>query len=201
MSFDHLNNEAPGNRYLYVHWEEQSPYGREWRHLRASVLRDAVSHIPPNEEKTWWDYFDEADAQGYRWSSWSARSPKALYTQSMCLRGQMDVGRAEPLNNGRPYANQVSFRDVEVDANNARAMNDFFTKMHKFYDKHNYKLQSDSFLGSLYALSEFLGIKRFLFDAPDRMGNRLDIKANFVECNFAEATDRINEMINIYCYK
>lgn len=195
MSFNHLNNEAPGNRYLYVHWEAQSPYGREWRYLCAQVLRDAVSHIPPNETKTWWDYYDEADAQGYRWSSWSARSSKAVYTQSMCLRGQMDVGRSKPLNDGRPYANQVSFRDVEVDANNARAMNDFFTKMYKFYDKNNYCIESDSFLGSLYALSEFLGIKRFLFDAPGVTSSSLDQKQNFVEHNFAEATERINAML------
>jgi hypothetical protein len=195
MSFNHLNNEAPGKRFLFVQLEQPERYSTDWRHICATVVREAVSHIPPNETKTWWDYYDEQNAQGYRCSSWSARSPKAVYVEDLQLRGQIDVNRSEPLNNGRPYANKVEFRTHSVDANNARAMNDFFTKMHKFYDKHNYRIESDSFLGSLYALSEFLGIKTFLFYAPGITSSSFDQKDNFIECNFAEATEQINKML------
>ena len=193
MSFNHLNNEAPGRRYMFVRMEQTERYCTEWRHILATVAREAVSHIPPNENKTHWDYFDETYAKGYRCASWSARSPKALYVDDMQLRGQIDVGRTTPLNNGRPYGNEIRFKPHEVTADNARAIDAFYTRMHKWYDKNKYPYSSDSFLGSLYILSEFLGIKHFLVYAPGVTHSSYDRIENFVVLNFAEFTEWYNK--------
>ena len=194
MTFRHLYSEAPGERLLHVVLEEPSDYGSEYRHIRATVLRRAASHVMREDGSAVAQYWDDHNATGYRVASYVLTKTGGTYVDDMQLRGQID-NTANPMHEGRPYGNQVDFRPYSVDANSARAISDFYTKYGKFLDKNELYNHSDDFYVALHYLAVFLKITKVIFSKPGVRQTNLGDANNFEELNLVEAGVRINEML------
>ena len=103
---------------------------------------------------------------------------KHIYVDDMQLRGQIDATHSNPLHDGHPYANKVTFTPHSVDANNANAIVDFYKKYAKFLSNLNVSSGNDDFFEELSKLARFLKITKFLLNKPGYMGRSLaDVNA------------------------
>jgi hypothetical protein len=198
MSFTHLSDETPGERFLHVTLEANEQQWHEWRHCRATVVRAAVSHTK-KEDGTVLNYYDEKNAIGYRNASWSKAGAGGLFVESMALRGQIDVGRVTPLAEGRPYANEVRFTPYDVRKDNAIAMAAFHTKycayQQKKYNEGCRNIYKDDFFTQLSYLAGFLKIKNFLFNKQNCNGFNLADANNFEGIDQVDLPAKLHELL------
>lgn len=197
MTFRHMHHDVQSERLLLVVLENSDSYSREYRHIRATVVRRAVPHvIDPNvigTVKTWNDEY-EAKCFGYRVASYILSKTSGTYVDDMQLRGQIDVCE-KPMNGGRPYGNRVEFKPHSVDWNTARAIADFYKKQDAFVEKHNLTRRDDNFYVQLNHLAQFLKITKVLFHKQYVTHCSLADANCFEETDIAFASVRIDEML------
>lgn len=195
MTFRHMHTDVQSERLLLVALEEYS-FGSSHRHIRASVIRRAVPHSLPIGNNSFQIYADDHPdrCKGYRVASYVFSKNRGTYVDDMQLRGQIDIGN-NPLHDGKPYGNSISFKPYEVCQNSARAISDFYTKMDKFLDKYSLKRQPDSFYVALNHLAQFLKITKVAFFKPPYTTGCLNEADRFMEIDIAFAEERINEML------
>lgn len=197
-SFRPLFNEIASERLLLVVLEEQAQYSRQYRHIRATVIRRAVPHTMQREAPlcvaTYNDEF-AARCSGYRVASYSSTlKASAVYVDDMQLRGQIDIG-ANPLNNGRPYGNKVNFKPFDVCKDSAKAIFGFFQKLENFKTKFNLTRRDDNFFVELNHLAQFLKITKVVFYKPGVLHCSLAETNCFEEVDIAFAKERIDAML------
>ena len=200
MSFRHLDADPRSERLLFVRLEEPSYGLSEYRHVRATVVRRAVPHAYANEAdalvnkaQTWGDD-KPSKCFGYRCASWQPVKSGGIYVDDMQLRGQIDLCH-NPMHEGRPYGNEVSFSPHSVDANTAHAMSSTFTKWQNFCDRHNIRNRGDSFYIALNHLAQFLKITTTLWFMPGHEGCSFEKQQNFEELDIAFAEERLNILL------
>lgn len=197
MTFRHMHNDIQSERLLLVVLESPDSYSRQYRHIRATVVRRAVPHvIDPNvigTVKTWNDDYPDK-CFGYRIPSYCLTKTSGIYVDDMQLRGQINICE-NPLNQGRPYGNQVDFKPHTVDWNTARAIADFYKKQDAFVEKHGLTRRDDNFYVALNHLAQFLKITKCLFYKPGVRHCSLNDPNCFEECDIAFASVRIDEML------
>lgn len=200
MTFRHMHNDIRSEYLLLVALEERDRFSLDYRHIRATVVRRAVPHVMTpiindgdvQTVQTWND--DHIDkCSGYRVASYVLSKTSGIYIDDMELRGQIDVCD-RPLNNGRPYGNEINFKPHSVDWNTARAIADFYAKRDKFIDKYKLTRRGDNFYVELNHLAQFLKITKVLFYKPFVTHCSLADANCFEEYDIAFAADRINEM-------
>lgn len=190
-----MHNDISSKYLLLIALEERDSFSSEYRHISATVVRQAMPHAV-NSENVVVDWADEyADkCTGYRSASWVLSKTSGIYVDGMCLRGQIDVG-PRPLNKGRPYGNNVDFKAHSIDWNTARAIADFYKKQDAFVTKHNLTRRDNDFYVQLNHLAQFLKITKVLFRKKGVTHCSLAEANCFEECDIVFASVRINEML------
>lgn len=204
MSIQSISGEpAQAQRLLLVELEAKEGFYSNYRHIRATVVRYAVSHkIGENGRIAQWN--DDHNSTGYRNAVWSSAHPtKAIYVAGLRLRGQIDIDPLQaPLQEGRPYGNRVEYSTGYVETDSAKAMHEGFTKMNKAHEKLGAAARPDEFVVQLGALASILGISKFLFykNATNQNSN-LGLAGNFEEANFSEACFIVKGMLEPFYVK
>ena len=201
MTFRHMHNDIRSEYLLLVVLENLDCYSREYRHIRAEVVRRAVPHkmailaephFEPRVEV--WNDDHKDNCTGYRSASWVLSKTSGTYVDGMQLRGQIDVG-SRPLNKGRPYGNRVDFKAHSIDWNTALAIADFYKKQDAFVTKHNLTRRDNDFYVALNHLAQFLKITKVLFHKEGVTHCSLAEANCFEETDIAFASVRIDEML------
>lgn len=201
MTFRHMHNDIRSEYLLLVVLENLDCYSREYRHIRAEVVRRAVPHkmailaephFEPRVEV--WNDDHKDNCTGYRSASWVLSKTSGTYVDGMTLRGQIDVG-SRPLNKGRPYGNRVEFKAHSIDWNTARAIEQFYKKQDAFVTKHNLTRRDNDFYVQLNHLAQFLKITKVLFHKEGVTHCSLAEANCFEETDIAFASVRIDEML------
>ena len=196
-----MHNDICSEYLLLVVLENSDHYSREYRHIRAEVVRRAVPHkmailaephFEPRVEV--WNDDHKDNCTGYRSASWVLSKTSGTYVDGMQLRGQIDVG-SRPLNKGRPYGNRVEFKAHSIDWNTARAIEQFYKKQDAFVTKHNLTRRDDNFYVALNHLAQFLKITKVLFHKEYVTHASLADANCFEETDIAFASVRIDEML------
>lgn len=194
--FRAMYQDVQSERLLLVALETPESYAREYRHIRATVVRRAVPHKMKDYSgavDVWNDDYTEK-CSGYRNASYVLTKTSGTYVDDMQLRGQIDVCD-KPLHEGRPYGNDIKFKPFEVCQNAARAINDFYTKFDKFVDKHGIARRPDDFYVALNHLAQFLKITTVLFYKPQVRHCSLAETNCFSEVDIAFAEQVILNML------
>lgn len=188
--------DANSERLLLVVLEEAQYPRSEYRHIRATVVRRAVPHKMKNYNTSivdeYWDAPEER-CTGYRTASYVKQARQNIYVDDMQLRGQIDA-MPQPMRDGKPYGNKISFKPYQVQMDSAKAIFEFFRKMEIFKNQHGIK-SSDDFYIELNHLAQFLKITRVLFHRPGITHSSLESTGNFFECDIALAEPHIDTML------
>lgn len=201
MTFKHMHNEIRSERLLLVTLEPQdtSPWGGPYRHINATVIRRAVPHMVNDLNQQVLVYNDgpKETTGGYRIASYVLTKLAGLYVDNMRLRGQIDVGYNEPLNEGRPYGNKIDFNPHTVDKNIARGILNFYSKYDMFHDKHGLSRSDSNFYVVLNHLAQFLKITKVVIIRPEYANHRasLDNTSAYEEIDIALCEPRILQML------
>lgn len=197
-------DEAPTERLIMVTLDGVDGYTREVRHIRATIVRRAMSHqvIPATDTRAEQTvYWDDKVATGYRNASYSSSKKNGLYVDGMFLRGQMDLG-PKPLNEGMPYATDISFNCQYLKAREAHAISNFFTKYDKAVEHYRQNgivfKRTDNFENALREMAVVLDIGKFVFIADTDMqySSSLSDAHRFVEESVAGFGWRVIKLIN-----
>ncbi len=174
MAHYKAEDEAPSERLVLIVLESRDKNDNTYRHLRASVVRRAMSHQVSLTSTT---YYDDRVATGYRNASWSSAKSSAVYVADLYVRGQMSKTNILYDNDNtpsiaQPYGNEVVFQPHLVTHRDAMNM----ANTYKNFDKQVNNLTkkgiefSNTFEGQCTRLAIMLNIKTFLFnEAPDRL--------------------------------
>lgn len=194
--------DPTSERLLLVALEDPRFFGTKYRHIRATVVRRAVPHklrkdAPAIYDGTGvevWNDAHEPHCTGYRVASY-VKLPygKSIYVDDMQLRGQIDTV-LQPMRDGKPYGNKISFKPYSVQMDSAKAIFDFFQKLEIFKKQHGINA-SDDFYTELNHLAQFLKITRVLFFKPGVGFSNLELTGNFFECDIALCEEHINAML------
>lgn len=193
--FRAMYQDVQSERLLLVVLEENE-HTREYRHIRATVVRRAVPHKMKENSgavEVWNDDYAEK-CSGYRVASYVFTKTSGTYVDDMQLRGQID-DCPKPLHEGRPYGNDIKFKPFEVCQNSARAISDFYTKFDKFVYKHSIARRPDDFYVALNHLAQFLKITTVLFHKPNVRHCSMAETHCFDEIDIAFAEERILQML------
>jgi hypothetical protein len=205
MSVSQLCYETPAERLLLVILEEPARYDNgPYRHIRATVVRRAVSNVVATKDGQVSKFYD-GTAVGYRRCTWNKSTNGAVFVESLQLRGQIDSNREgdQALNGGAPYGNKVTFNPYLVESDNAQAMCVFYAKWDKYLQKEydaGRRSDSDRFTNMLTHLAKFLGITSFLFAKFPNCHN-LEMAQNFEERVGMEACEHILQMLAPFATK
>lgn len=195
--------DPDSERLLLVVLEDPAQYSREYRHIRATVIRRAVPHKLRKDAPAIYDgtgvevWNDEhaTNCTGYRVASYvKQKHGVCLYVDDMQLRGQIDVCQ-NPLNKGRPYSTKVEFKPHSVCKDSAKSIFEFFRKMEIFKNRFTLKCHEDNFYVELNHLAQFLKITKVAFHKVGVRHCSLAEANCFDELDIALCGWRIDEML------
>lgn len=195
--------EAPTERLIMVTLESADHVSREFRHIRATIVRRAMSHelIPATDTRAEQTvYWDDKVATGYRNADYSSSKKNGLYVNGMFLRGQMDLC-ANPMNEGMPYAADISFNCHYLKAREAHAVSNFFAKYDKAVEKYRENgivfKRTDNFENALREMAVVLDIRKFVFQADiNSQHSSLSEAGYYVEESVVSFGWRVTKLIN-----
>lgn len=200
------SHEAPTERLVMILLEGQNSYSSDHRHIRATVVRRAASHVVmpnTNLDSNTTIFYDDREATGYRNASWSSHKSSAIRVDGLQIRGQMDVHKetTKQMREGQPYGNEIEFDLYRIRRNDAKQMHEAFIKIDKAVSKMEAnrtlpQYRDDTFTNAVALLAVIFNIEKFLFLNPNHVGSTaLSNEAAWVECNRLKLNENVQHLV------
>jgi hypothetical protein len=196
-------DEPAAERFLLIVKESSDGSNREFGHLRATVVRAAVSHYEDPDNAGRMIYEDDTNATGYRWAYWSSNKSNAIYVNKLALRCQLDLynhdGSRVPDEKRVPYGTDYAFYDpYRIDRREAVCIAEAFKKLDGRFavmNKNFSSLDTKRYAEITVRFAHALGIKRILSYSKFSHGTSLAEMDNFLVSSVVDTSYIVDKLV------